>query len=108
MSDTPFPEPFDIAELERERDALRSTIYRFHYVMQDLGWHPGRTDDDLLDLLKNNVIALRSELVDAQSVNQELLTVLCIVRGKHGCGALTLPQSDLERVNAVIAKVEKA
>ena len=34
----------------------------------------------------------------------ELLALLRIVRGKHGCGALTLPSADVERIDAAIAK----
>jgi hypothetical protein len=34
----------------------------------------------------------------------DLLAALKIVRGKHGCGALVLPDADLERVDAAIAK----
>lgn len=34
----------------------------------------------------------------------ELLALLRIVREKHGCGALTLPSADVERIDAAIAK----
>ena len=34
----------------------------------------------------------------------DCLVALKIVRGKHGCGALTLPAADLERVDAAILK----
>jgi hypothetical protein len=43
-----------------------------------------------------------------EPVNQMLLAALKIVRGKHGCGALTLPVADLERVDAAITAAEQA
>lgn len=35
---------------------------------------------------------------------RELVDLLKLIRGKHGCGALTLPAADLDRVDATLAK----
>ena len=46
------------------------------------------------------------DVIRAQAIAQrdELLALLRIVRGKHACGALTLPPADLDRIDAAIAK----
>ena len=48
------------AAVGAERDALRagrdkvtSVVYEFHYAMKDAGWHPGRTDDNLCDIIRD-------------------------------------------------------
>ena len=48
------------------------------------------------------------DVIRAQAIAQrdELLALLRIVRGKHACGALTLPPADLDRIDAAIAKAE--
>jgi len=46
------------------------------------------------------------EVAALKAERDRLLAVLRIVRGKHGCGALTLPKADLERIDAAIAKAE--
>ena len=46
------------------------------------------------------------EIAALKAERDRLLAVLRIVRGKHGCGALTLPKADLERIDAAIAKAE--
>ena len=38
----------------------------------------------------------------------DLLSLLRIVRGKHGCGVLALPPADVARIDAAIAKTESA
>lgn len=43
-------------------------------------------------------------IVNMRAQRDELLALLRIVRGKHGCGALTLPRADVERIDAAIAK----
>ena len=61
-----------LAAVEAERDALRaerdkvtSVVYEFHYAMKDAGWHPGRTDDNLCDIIRDKgkeLAALRAEV----------------------------------------------
>lgn len=36
----------------RKADAATTTVYQFHYAMKDAGWHPGRTDDNLCDIIR--------------------------------------------------------
>ena len=44
---------FENYEFQRKKaDAATATVYRFHYAMKDAGWHPGRTDDDLTDIIR--------------------------------------------------------
>ena len=44
-------------------------------------------------------------LREVETQRDELLALLQIVRGKHGCGILTLPCADLDRIDKAIAKV---
>jgi len=44
---------FENYEFQRKKaDAATATVYSFHYAMKDAGWHPGRTDDDLTDIIR--------------------------------------------------------
>ena len=42
-------------------DRATAAVYQFHYAMKDAGWHPGRTDDDLTQIIR----AKGSELASA-------------------------------------------
>lgn len=35
--------------------------YRLHYLMKKYGWHPGRTDDDLLEILDEKIEELHRD-----------------------------------------------
>ena len=40
-------------EFQRSKaDRATATVYQFHYAMKDAGWHPGRTDDDLTQIIR--------------------------------------------------------
>jgi hypothetical protein len=59
------------ARVEAERDTLKQSIDRFHHVMHKAGLHPGRTDDDLLEILERNFAerdALKDELRSEQAI----------------------------------------
>jgi len=44
---------FENYEFQRRKaDAATATVYQFHYAMKDAGWHPGRTDDNLCDIIR--------------------------------------------------------
>jgi len=45
-------------------DRATAAVYGFHYAMKDAGWHPGRTDDNLCNIIK----AKGAELADALQV----------------------------------------
>lgn len=55
----------------RKADLATATVYQFHYAMKDAGWHPGRTDDLLTDIIRKKGDELRrlhakyAELLDA-------------------------------------------
>lgn len=44
----------ELAKVKDERDALKQSINRFHHIMHKAGLHPGRTDDDLLEILERH------------------------------------------------------
>jgi hypothetical protein len=41
-----------IEALDKTARAYMDTISEFHHAMKDAGWHPGRTDDRLTDIIK--------------------------------------------------------
>jgi outer membrane murein-binding lipoprotein Lpp len=41
--------------LKADRDALKQSINRFHHIMHKAKLHPGRTDDDLLEILERHL-----------------------------------------------------
>lgn len=44
---------FENYEFQRRKaDAATASVYQFHYAMKDAGWHPGRTDDNLCDIIR--------------------------------------------------------
>lgn len=52
------------AENKTLRSELGSLISKFHHAMKDAGWHPGRTDDSLCDIIREKgkqMVALELE-----------------------------------------------
>lgn len=47
-----------IEELVSRIDKDMRDWYRLHYLMKKYGWHPGRTDDDLLEILEHKIDGL--------------------------------------------------
>lgn len=45
----------DLAAAQAERDGLKQSLNRFHHIMHEAGLHPGRTDDDLLEILEKHL-----------------------------------------------------
>ena len=53
------------AENTALRSELGSLISQFHHAMKDAGWHPGRTDDNLCDIIREKgkeMVALRESI----------------------------------------------
>ena len=53
---------------QRKADLATATVYQFHYAMKDVGWHPGRTDDNLCDIIRAKgaeLSTLRQQLAEA-------------------------------------------
>ena len=60
----------------RLREELGSLISQFHHAMKDAGWHPGRTDDNLCDIIREKgkeMLALRAERDNMAGVIAQLL-----------------------------------
>ena len=53
----------EITRLRKERGEL---ISQFHHAMKDAGWHPGRTDDNLCDIIRD-----KGKLLAATESNME-------------------------------------
>lgn len=47
--------------LKKRIDNDEQSLYRLHYLMKDNGWHPGSTDDDLIDILAQKINELKAE-----------------------------------------------
>jgi len=55
-------------DMSSKKDRATATVYQFHYAMKDAGWHPGRTDDNLCDVIRakgKELQELRARLGDA-------------------------------------------
>ena len=39
-------------DMSSKKDRATAAMYQFHYAMKDAGWHPGRTDDSLCDVIR--------------------------------------------------------
>lgn len=84
-----------------QRKALRtyiSTIDQFHHAVADAGWHPGRTDDLLTDIIREK----GKEMRRLHNVNKELLEALQAFPGftdDAAAGDLWL-----EKMRAAVAK----
>lgn len=51
----------EIKELRAEIEASVQSWSRFHHLMNKHGWHPGRTDDDLIEVLDAKLTALKQQ-----------------------------------------------
>ena len=52
--------------------ALEADISRFHQAMKDAGWHPGRTDDLLTDIIRAKGEAMRNLEADRKMLREAL------------------------------------
>jgi len=62
-----------VLEIAAQRDAARAEFdtdrqnwNRFHHLMKKYGWHPGRTDDDLIEILDAELEAMRREAYESR------------------------------------------
>ena len=60
--------PTTVIAMCDEMERLRSTINEFHHAIKDAGWHPGRTDDLLTDVIRAKGV----EIVQLQEQNTAL------------------------------------
>lgn len=61
-----------LRRLDAENKVHKNDIMSFHYAMKDAGWHPGRTDDLLTDIIR----AKGQELIQANAENFRLRAAL--------------------------------
>ncbi|EPD36108.1 hypothetical protein HMPREF9701_04927 [Delftia acidovorans CCUG 274B] len=57
-----------LRRLDAENIAHKADVMSFHYAMKDAGWHPGRTDDLLTDIIR----AKGKELIQVHAENKAL------------------------------------
>ncbi len=59
-------------EFQRNKaDKATATVYQFHYAMKDAGWHPGRTDDNLCDIIRAKGKALAELEAEVQALRKD-------------------------------------
>lgn len=66
--------PATVIALCDEVERLRSTINEFHHAIKDAGWHPGRTDDLLTDIIRakgDEIERLRADAARYQWLKRE-------------------------------------
>ena len=77
----------DLALITKQADLLldqKQTIYSFHYAMKDAGWHPGRTDDDLTDIIRQKGKALAEVEAERDQLRAQL--ALAVAKEREECG----------------------
>lgn len=52
--------------VQAKADHATATVYQFHYAMKDAGWHPGRTNDYLPDIIRAKGVELSQAEKDAR------------------------------------------
>ena len=96
---------FENYEFQRTKaDNATATVYQFHYAMKDAGWHPGRTDDDLTEIIraKGRELAQLSArqaapvMVVTEAMHEAAVKVLHRANGVDG-----LPQRMLDAMMSV-------
>lgn len=63
-------------DVQSKKDRATAAMYQFHYAMKDAGWHPGRTDDNLCDIIRSKgseLERLRSAAEKARAALSDLL-----------------------------------
>lgn len=99
-----------LAEVCSEVERHRSDMSRIHCALKDAGWHPGRTDDLLADIIKRmgaEIDRLRAALAApaAEPVARKPLRVSQIVRLAH---RFELGACDQSQTTAFARAVERA
>ena len=61
----------EINELRAELTASEQSWNRFHHLMKKYGWHPGRTDDDLIEILDARCAELKQANSDLAAASIE-------------------------------------
>lgn len=56
--------------MRAKADRATAAVYQFHYAMKDAGWHPGRTDDNLPDIIRAKGEELRTALAALAAPSQ--------------------------------------
>ena len=90
--------------LKKRIDNDEQSLYRLHYLMKDHGWHPGRTDDDLIDILDQKIKELKAEIFAAKDSNadkiiamtDEQITALTRLEGSNPADIAALGRKTLD------------
>lgn len=83
---------------DHARDLEKQDWSRLHHVMKKHGLHPGRTDDDLIEILDRHLCAAQpaARSADAERVNWlEQMVVMVRVPRRYGSGDLFCAAPDL-------------
>lgn len=67
----------------RKADAATATVYQFHYAMKDAGWHPGRTDDNLCDIIRAKGAELAKLEAEVLALRERAVPSGCVVVPKE-------------------------
>lgn len=64
-------------DVRSKKDWATAAMYQFHYAMKDAGWHPGRTDDNLCDIIRSK----GSELAQLRAIDYTRVQEIAAARG---------------------------
>lgn len=90
------------AELYELR-AYRQTVDRFHHMLKDLGLHPGRTDDDIIEIARNEIERLRRKIesLEAGLADLRVEDQPAFIRLRAECDALLLAMQEVHLATIV-------
>ena len=99
----------ELRRLHAENEAQQGAIAQFHHAVAGAGWHPGRTDDLLTDIIRDKGQELR-RLHAQRDALLEALRAIVHAATVHACHhALSVDgQQFYDIARAAIAKAEEA
>lgn len=92
-----------VGGLEKTYRAYSDTVFQVHYALKDAGWHPGRTDDLITDVIKAKGAELRRQI----EVNMSLMDALSpfvLANSSEEFVTLVVRSSDITKARTAIAR----
>lgn len=74
-------------EFQRSKaDKATTGLYSVHYALKDVGWHPGRTDDLLSDIIKARGAEAKADAARLDYLQQKQATISLVPDGHDDHG----------------------
>ncbi len=94
--------------MSSQKDRATAAMYQFHYAMKDAGWHPGRTDDNLCEILRAKGKELSAAMDALQRAKDSLVAFKFMPTSTTGHPWEDTDEANLAAVNAALGWCEPA